>query len=192
MARKIIPMIGKVFTELTVIEFAYSYPNSRVSYWRCRCSCGKILDVDGSKLRRGLISRCDDCRAKIFIENIRTHDMSNESIYIIWRGLLARCNNPNNTRYQYYGGRGITTDPSWDRFEQFYADMGDRPEGLEIDRIDNSKGYSKDNCRWVTHKENMNNRRPFSEWTIKVPRKGMKYNTKKKRESAALLASITQ
>jgi hypothetical protein len=73
--------------------------------------------------------------------------------------MKARCLMTANKSYQYYGGRGITVCERWMEFEAFYQDMGDPANGMELDRIDNSKGYSPDNCRWVTHKENSRNTR---------------------------------
>ena len=73
--------------------------------------------------------------------------------------MKQRCDNPDNGSYQNYGGRGITYDPRWKSYENFKLDMGRRPEGLTLDRIDNSKGYYKDNCRWATSEEQNNNRR---------------------------------
>jgi hypothetical protein len=70
-----------------------------------------------------------------------------------------RCTNKNNVYYHNYGGRGITVDPHWGLFENFRADMGLQPEGLQLDRIDNDKGYRKDNCRWTTRSENCRNLR---------------------------------
>ena len=72
--------------------------------------------------------------------------------------MKARCSNKKSTHYDRYGGRGITVCARWKRFENFYKDMGERPEGLTLDRIDNNGNYEKSNCRWVTHKENCNNR----------------------------------
>lgn len=88
------------------------------------------------------------------------------STYMIWLGMRRRCNNPNEPIYKYYGGRGITIDPSWNDFETFLNDMGYRPEGLELDRIDNDKGYSASNCRWVSRTENIKNRNNSIWFTI--------------------------
>jgi hypothetical protein len=73
--------------------------------------------------------------------------------------MKQRCDNPNNTDYADYGGRGIVYCPAWKDFKNFSADMGRRPEGLSLERIDNAKGYSKDNCKWATQQEQCNNRR---------------------------------
>jgi hypothetical protein len=80
--------------------------------------------------------------------------------YASWYGMLARCRNPNNVAYEVYGGRAITVAPEWESFEQFFLDMGVRPEGTTLDRIENSLGYFKNNCRWTTPIQQANNRRP--------------------------------
>jgi hypothetical protein len=78
----------------------------------------------------------------------------------IWLGMKNRCHNPKNPAYPRYGGRGIFVCDEWvNDFDKFYEDMGPRPKGLALDRIDNNKGYSKENCRWVTYKENNRNTR---------------------------------
>lgn len=80
--------------------------------------------------------------------------------YNIYNGMKQRCTNPNAENYKFYGGRGITVCDRWlESFTNFLEDMGDRPQGYQLDRIDNSKGYSPENCRWVQPIENSSNTR---------------------------------
>ena len=78
--------------------------------------------------------------------------------YNSWQKMKARCNNPNNNMYPYYGKRGITYDPSWESFTTFLLDMGSRPNGMTLDRIDNTLNYSFDNCRWATPTQQAQNK----------------------------------
>lgn len=89
-----------------------------------------------------------------------THKMSYSKVYRTWVAMLSRCRNPNDNNYVNYGGRGISVCERWEKFENFYADMGDLPfYEAQIDRIDNEMGYFPGNCRWVSCKENSRNRR---------------------------------
>ena len=88
------------------------------------------------------------------------HGMYGTPEYITWRAMIKRCANPNDPAFKNYGGRGIAVCDSWkNSFENFYADMGDRPEGLTIDRIDNDGNYEKSNCKWATRTEQVYNQR---------------------------------
>jgi hypothetical protein len=108
-----------------------------------------------------------------------THGLSKAPIYDVWSGIVGRCLNPKNQAFKDYGGRGITLCDRWRSFDNFYADMGDRPVGMSLDRIDNNLGYEPDNCRWATRLEQNRNRRsvrliemdgerlPMSEWAAR-------------------------
>lgn len=90
----------------------------------------------------------------------KTHGLSRTPTYEIWKGMRKRCNNPNAISYPYYGGKGIKVCQRWERFENFLSDMGERPDGCSIDRIDCLGDYEPSNCRWSTPKEQAANRGP--------------------------------
>ncbi len=114
------------------------------------------------------------------------HGMEGTRTYRIWCKIKGRCDNPRIPWFHIYGGRGISYDPAWESFEAFFADMGEAPPGLQIDRIDNDGDYCKANCRWATPSQNSNNRRNNhrvefngAQWTLAELAKahGLNYET---------------
>ena len=87
------------------------------------------------------------------------HGMSRTPVYRAWCGMHSRCSNPNRDNFERYGGRGITVCERWRTFDNFYEDMGERPEGLTLERVDNDKGYSPDNCIWADRMQQQRNQR---------------------------------
>ncbi len=128
------------------------------------CDCGKETIVYESKLRSGQTKSCgclhDEGGAQYFPKGHGHAKHGNLSpTYNSWRSMIGRCRDPRCNGYERYGGAGVTVCERWRLFENFLADMGERSAGLTLDRIDNTRGYSPDNCKWSTWKEQAANRR---------------------------------
>lgn len=149
-------MIGQRFGRLIVT--AQAERKNGYVMWECTCDCGGTIVVRTGNLKYAITSSCGCLRRENTANLRRTHGRSKSSIHNTWCLMKERCANQEDN---YYGGRGITVCERWlHSFENFLADMGERPfPGAQIDRIDNSKGYSPDNCRWSTRKENGRNKR---------------------------------
>ena len=156
---KAIDSIGQRFGRLTVISRAEN-SNAGSARWNCVCDCGGETIAAGQDLRSGNTNSCG-CLVKEINRNAHLiHGMNKTPTHKSWAGMRDRCINHNNHAYKDYGGRGITICEQWESFETFYEDMGERPKGTSIDRRDNDKGYSPENCKWATQKEqNRNTRR---------------------------------
>lgn len=141
---------GNQFEFLTVLGYLGK------SKWHCKCKCGNIKIVSTAKLNNGHVKSCG-CLAKT---NAVKHNAIGTREYITWTNIKARCTNPNNSSYHNYGGRGITVCDKWlESFENFYEDMGNCPKGFSIERVNNDKGYNKNNCIWASSKTQSMNRR---------------------------------
>lgn len=135
----------------------------RQAAWLCECDCGYVAIVRGTCLRLGRVRSCG-CLLREHPGMKPRHGMTGTPTWNSWSSMLARCTDPNATGWKHYGGRGIRVCPQWQRgpggFERFLADMGTRPVGTSLDRIDNEGNYEPSNCRWATPKEQRSNQRP--------------------------------
>jgi hypothetical protein len=146
---------GDRFGRLEVVSPILSH---RKYYCLVKCDCGKQKEAYIYSLLKGAIKSCGCLNAEICKRKFTKHGLSFSRTHNSWCAMKARCSNPNIKEYKHYGARGISYDPAWESFENFYADMGECPDGLSIDRIDNNKGYYKENCRWATTLEQLRNR----------------------------------
>lgn len=152
---KRLDLTGMTFGNLTVLS--KSGPTSRGEIlWNCGCSCGARTKIRAGHLVRGNSKSCG-CEQ---LKAVTFHGMTGTPIFRSWESMKSRCLNPNDPSYDRYGGRGIKVCKSWtSSFESFYADMGSRPKGKSLDRVDNSRNYTPKNCKWSTPKEQAANRR---------------------------------
>jgi hypothetical protein len=165
--RKVEDLTGRVFGRLTVIERAPSRYKS--SYWRCRCECGNVTEHQRGQLLHGTAKSCGCLqREQIAARNAATttHGLSATRAYGAWKGAMSRCYNVRDDSYSHYGARGIAVCERWHDVRNFFADMGECPAGMSIDRIDVDGNYEPSNCRWATTKEQGRNRRSNDVVTI--------------------------
>lgn len=143
--------IGEKYGRLAVLEFAgvYQSPSRPHRLYKCKCECGNVTIVRLNTLRSGNTRSCGCLLSEKSRERSIKHGLRHTKEYICWMRMKDRCFNKNSKDYKNYGGRGISVCDEWKNdFEQFYKDMGEKPANTSIERIDNNKGYSKDNCKW--------------------------------------------
>lgn len=145
-------LVGEKFSKLTVLRLAYTKNKKR--YWECACECGNASFVSRTNLVTGNTKSCGCMMGK----NTK-HGMRKSRPYTIWSSIISRCNNKNVSGYQKYGAKGISVCDKWLTFKGFWEDMKEGySDDLSIDRKDNSKGYSKENCKWSTNYEQSRNK----------------------------------
>lgn len=152
-----IDLTGHRFGKLLVLgkDNSPSKTKTKRVRWICLCECGNSISVSSDNLKSGNTTSCGCKKFTVCV----THGMTDTPTYKAWDGMIQRCTNTNSPSYKDYGGRGVTVCERWLTFINFLEDMGVKPDGLEIDRIDNGRGYYKENCRWTDRTTNNRNTR---------------------------------
>lgn len=180
----VVDLTGQVFHRLTVLHRAPENSRHGKSRWVCRCQCGATVTVVSNCLRSGNTRSCGCWKREVSAESYRalgvkmgklrrTHGHTTEyqtsPTYLSWCGMKLRCTKPSQRSYKDYGGRGITICDRWlNSFESFLEDMGERPPGMTLDRIDVDGNYELGNCRWATTKEQRANQHDDGRRRIEV------------------------
>lgn len=160
-------IVGKRFGRLVAVR--QGEKRGRRTVWICRCDCGTESHVSIGNLNNGSTQSCGCLRREMHT----SHGLTDTPTYRSWQAMISRCTRPSTGAFQQYGAKGVTVCQRWHKFDNFLADMGVRPEGTSIDRIDNERGYELSNCRWSTRSEQNKNRRPWKKKNKKLDSLGI-------------------
>ena len=179
--------VGSLFGMLTITEDLGMSGKRRML--KAICSCGNETTTRWDQVKSGHTKSCGCLQPLTTSERTTTHGLSNTATYDSWVAMKQRCTNEKSNRYGDYGARGISYDPRWESFENFYADMGERPDGTTLDRIDVNRNYNKENCRWVKDSVQVHNqrkRKSNGEHEVTSVFKGVSFCKEKKKWSCRL------
>lgn len=165
-----IDLTGQKFNRLSVVRF--SHVKKGHYYWECICECGANATVESYKLKTGKTKSCGCLNRELTTQrniDATKHGLSRTRIYGIWRAMIDRCHNTKNNHYYLYGANGIKVCEQWLNVESFYdwAINNGYADDLTIDRIENSKDYCPENCRWATVLKQASNKRNVTLYTVR-------------------------
>lgn len=148
-------MAGQRFGRLIAVKWTGRNRHG-FSQWLCHCDCGNKPIITANKLRTANTKSCG-CLKRDILRQPKTHGQTKTLTHMVWVTMRQRCENPRNKKYARYGGRGIRICDRWQKFENFFKDMGEKPIGKTIERTNNDGNYEPGNCCWATPKQQANN-----------------------------------
>lgn len=151
-------LAGMKFNRLTIKE--RDKERKKRPYWICECECGIIKSVAACDIKSGKTKSCGCFDQERKRTDTVKHGYNRTPTYVVWSNMHARCSNSKRHDWKNYGGRGISVCGRWKEFVNFLSDMGEKPENLTLDRINNDGDYEPGNCRWATASEQRRNQRP--------------------------------
>lgn len=153
---KFIDIAGHRFGRLVAVAV---HSRGRQTRWLCQCDCGNYKVIGKVPLQTGDTKSCGCLQSQNRLKHGYAGRRSRSNVYDVWNQMIQRCENKKNKWYKCYGARGISVCARWHKFENFMVDMGPRPDGYSIERVDNDGNYEPKNCVWIPFNEQQKNQR---------------------------------